>query len=141
MSDFDSVASIIRTTFKTGWEAANPAVPLFFIGQKIPVDDLQDRTWVRLAVNFGESQQVAMGGGSTGKRVRTAGVAAAQIFQPNGTGDGPLFRLADSLASIWQVSTIAGIVFRAASAQPIQRDGPWVMLPVFTPFQADEYVV
>ena len=126
---------------KTGWEAANPTVPVYFIGQKIPIETLEDSTWIRLTINFGESQQVAMGGGTSGKRVRTVGVAAVQIFQPNGLGDGQLFRLADSLASIWQVSTIQGIVFRAASAQPIQRDGPWMILPVFTPFHADEYVV
>lgn len=140
MADFDNIASCIRQEFDTQWPTLQPTIDHYFIGQTIPIKELENSTWVRVAINFGESQQVAMGGGTSGRRVRTVGVVAVNIFAPNGGGDGQLFRLADSVASIWQVSTIQGIVYRAASAQPIQRDGPWVILPVFTPFFADEYV-
>jgi hypothetical protein len=140
VADFQFVTSTIRTTFETAWATAQPTIPLYHIDEEPPIEDIQNSTYVRLSITFGDGNQVAMGGGTTGRRVRTVGIAAVQVFQPNGQGDGQLYRLADSIASVWQVSTIAGIVFRATSAQAIQRDGSWVMLPVFTPFQADEYV-
>lgn len=140
MANYANISSCIRTHFDTQWTALGNGIPHYFAGQAVDLDQLANRTWVRMSVNFGESQQVAMGGGLTGKRVRTAGIAAVQIFKPAEEGQGELFRLADSIASIWQVSTIESIVYRATSVQTIQMDGPWVMLPVFTPFQADEYV-
>jgi hypothetical protein len=137
---FETTTSTIRTTFNTAWTALGTGIPLYFVDQEPDLDDLQDTTFMRLSISFGESLQVSMGGGDTGKRVRTPGIVAIQVFQPNGLGDGQLYRLADNIASVWQVSTINGIVFRATSPQTIQRDGPWIILPVFTPFQCDDYV-
>lgn len=133
-------ASDIRLLFEAGWVALDNGIPHFFMSEDVPLDDLSDRTWVRLGIGFGDTSQVAMGGGTTGRRIREIGIATVQIFKPSGTGDGELFRLADNVASIWQVSTINGIVFRATSPQVLQRDGPWTMLPVFTPFHVDDYV-
>lgn len=140
MADWANTTSTVRTTFSTAWTALANSIPLYHIDQEPDLDTLQDSTFVRLAITFGESRQVAIGGGISGRRVRTPGIAAVQVFQPNGLGDGQLYRLADSIASVWQVSTINGIIFRATSLQAIQRDGPWVILPTFTPFQCDEFV-
>lgn len=140
MSDFAAQTSDIRQVFNTAWLALDNGIPHFFQGEDKAIADLKDQTWVRLNINLGEVTQVAMGGGTTGKRIRMVGIAAVQIFKPAADGYGELYRLADSVASIWQVSTISGIVFRATSTQPVQVDDPWVMLPVFTPFHVDDYV-
>lgn len=134
------IASCVRQAFDAGWLALGNGIPHYFAGQTIPITELEDQTWVRLKVDLGDSEQVSMGGGATGKRVRTVGVAAVSIFKPTGEGHGELFRLSDSIASIWQVSTIQGIVYRATSVQSIQTDGPWEIQPVFTPFYADDFV-
>lgn len=140
MSDFAEQTSDIRQIFNAAWIALDNGIASFFDGETVPIDELKNQTWVRMSIQLGDTLQVSMGGGTTGKRVRNVGIASVQIFKPAGGGYGELYRLADNVASIWQVSTIDGIVFRATSAQPVQVDGPWVMLPVFTPFHVDEYV-
>lgn len=140
MSDFAAQTADIRQLFDAAWIALDNSISHFFDGETVPIADLKDQTWVRMSVLLGDTLQVSMGGGTTGKRIRNIGVASVQIFKPPGTGYGELYRLADNVASIWQVSTIDGIVFRATSAQPVQVDETWVMLPVFTPFHVDDYV-
>jgi len=140
MSTYATITSLIRQQFVTGWGVLQPSIPYYFDGQDIDKDLISNRTWVRMSILLGESSQVAMGGGTTGRRVRTVGIAEVRLFKPSGGGHGELYRLADSVASVWQLSTMDGILYRAASAQAITTDGPWVILPVQTPFQADEYV-
>lgn len=141
MSDFANLASKIRQQFVTAWALTEFAdLPYFFDGQDIGKDDIENRTWLRVSVEIGESTQVAMGGGASGRRVRTVGVAMVRIFKPSGGGHGELYRIADSVASVWQLGTIDCVLYRAAAVQPVQTDGPWTILPVNTPFQADEYV-
>lgn len=139
MSEKQELARKIRERFNTQWATYSPTYDLYFSGVAVPQSTINgDAAWVRLTINFGETQQV--GFQSAGRRKRTVGVAQAQIFVPVNTGDGLGYELADRVADIWEMSTIQTVIFRATSIQRVGEDGAWLQFNANTPFQGDTLV-
>jgi len=130
-----TLAQTIRTRFNTQWATFSPTYPHFFSGQPVDQASINNTPWVRLTLNFGISEQV--GFTNAGARKRTPGSAQVQIFVPAGSGDGLAQELADQVASVWEMTKISGVLFRATSVQRVGTDGAWLQFNADTPFQAD----
>ena len=130
-----TLAQTLRERFNTQWATFSPTYPHFFPGQPWIRAISTIPRWVRLAINFGLAEQV--GFTNAGARKRTPGVAQVQIFVPAGLGDGLAQELADQVASVWELSKISGVLFRATSVQRVGTDGAWLQFNADTPFQAD----
>lgn len=135
---FADVTQIIRERFNTQWQALSPTYLHFFAGVPITRDQINNRPWVRVTIQPGETRQV--GFSNSGRRKRTVGNIVVQVFVPAGEGDGLAQELADRVASIWEMSTIQGVIFRATSVQRVGEDGAWLQYNTTTPFQADALV-
>ena len=139
MANLDATARCIRQAFDAGMQTRLPALKRFYEGQPVTSAEVNNDAFCRLDIIFGDANQVGAGGLS-GRRVRTIGVAMVGIWTPRGEGYGEVYRIADTIADIWQVSTIQGIIYRASSLVPAGEEGSWVQHNVSTPFQADEIV-
>lgn len=137
MAEYSIISATIRTIFDAGMIIAQPTLLRFYDGQKVEASQINNREFVRLNIIFGQSKQVAMG---NSRLVRTVGIASVGIWIPSTTGHGRAYTIADSIASIWQVSTMSGVIFRACSLNPVGEDGPWTQFNAVTPFQSDELV-
>lgn len=133
-----ATAAIIRDRFATQWALLSPTYPAVYAGQPVQNIEVNNAPWVRLTMLPGESRQV--GFGNSGRRKRTIGSANVQVFVPTGTGDGVAQEIVDTIASIWELSTIQGVIFRATSVQRVGEDGAWLQYNADTPYQADELV-
>lgn len=139
MSLVVEIANAVRGRFAT--EVAAP--------ESLPVvyDNLPDQTqpngtrWCRLSIRLGLSQHVASGGEGR-RRIRTAGVALAQLFSPLGEGETPGNELVGAVQDAFRNVSLpvgAGLTFKPPyiSAPPIREDS-WWMVPVAIEFYADE---
>lgn len=134
-----AISQTIREQFAAQWATLQPTVPYYFAGVPIDRQTIEGRAWVRLTILPGQTQQVGFNG-SGGRRKRTQGVANVQIFVPSGAGDGLAQELADSVAEVWEMRTIEGVIFRATSVQRAGEDGAWLLYSATTPYQGDTLV-
>ncbi len=94
--------------------------------------------WVRFSIRFGETFQATFA--NVGSRTfRTAGVAYAELYEPEGVGDGGQLALADTIIAAFRGVSLASpqIVFDSPSVAEGSRDGPWWRRLVTIPFRAD----
>jgi hypothetical protein len=135
------ISQTIRTRFNDQWPTLQPTVPHYFAGQEVPFRELAERAWVRLTILPGNVAQAAIGGATGSGRVkRTTGIAVVSIFVPIAEGDGLAQELADSVASVWEMSTLSGVIFRATTPQRIAEEGAWLQYNATTPYQGDTLV-
>lgn len=138
MTTHAEAAQIIRERFNTQWATFSPTYQVFYDGQPVENSQINGVPWVRLTILPGETRQI--GFSNAGRRRRTTGLAVAQIFIPAATGDGLAIELADQVASVWEMTTIQGVIFRATSVQRVGEDGAWLQYNASTPWQVDALV-
>jgi len=96
--------------------------------------------WVRFSVRLGETIQATFA--NVGSRTfRTAGVAYAELYEPEGVGDGGQLALADTIIAAFRGVSLSSpqIVFDSPSVTEGTRDGPWWRRVVTIPFRADTH--
>ena len=133
-----AISQTIRTRFDTQWQLNSPTYLHFFAGQPVTAEQINGVPWVRMTILPGETTQV--GFSNSGRRKRTVGIADVQIFVPVAQGDGLAQQIADQVASLWEMSTISGVIFRATNVQRVGEEGAWLQYNAQTPYQADELV-
>lgn len=92
--------------------------------------------WARFTILRGDAEQKEIA--PVGSRMhRTVLVLHVQIFVPLETGEGLATVAAEAIADRYNSISRAGCLFRASTIGDGRRDGPWWMVPVRCPFQAD----
>jgi hypothetical protein len=98
--------------------------------------------WCRLAVQLGQRQQIGTSG--TARKMRTTGVALAQLFEPIGGGDGLQLDLVGAIQAAFDKITLPGppvVAFQPPYVSaPAAREDSWWSTVVTIPFRADETV-
>lgn len=132
MSAFLNIVRAVESRFAANFTAV-PAANIAF--DNVPFD-VPTTSWVRLVVNPGVSEQVAMG---ATKQFRHSGLITVQVFTPVDKGSQAAFDLADDVSEIWRGASFSGIIARVPSATVAGvRDG-WFQINVDVPFYFDEY--
>jgi hypothetical protein len=140
MTAFTDISRKIRQRFETQWTASSPIpAPYYFAGQDVKAAIVNRETWVRLTIIPGDTSQNALNGAS-GRRKRSTGIARVDIYVPVGLGEGPAQALADTVAGLWEMSTVEGIIYRATSVQRVGEVDNWLVYQADTPFQSDTLV-
>jgi len=96
--------------------------------------------WVRFTVRLGETIQATFA--NVGSRTfRTTGVAFAELYEPEGLGDGAQLDLADTIVAAFRGVSLASpqLVFDSPSVTEGTRDGAYWRRVVTIPFRADTH--
>ena len=142
MPDFAGATDAILGRFKSQWAILHASdCPIAWPGMEFdPEGDFGSGgvAWVRISVLGGEAQQASLQAAPY-RRFRVTGVTIVQVFAPSGSGLGTAAALevADDVAVALEGVTVGGVVLRAASINPVGRDGAWFQVNVQVPFQFD----
>lgn len=128
-----TIAQTIRQRFEAQWTAQSPTVAHFYSGQPVSVFQISRRPWVRCTAMPHAAGQGLVGG----RRKRVTGTAIVDVWTPVAEGDGLAIELCDQVAGVWELTSVAGVVFGASSIQRLPGSGPWLQYVVSTPWRAD----
>jgi len=131
----EDVSNAIRSAFDT-LVASHNSVPVFY--DNGPPGNIQEPQWVRLSVIHGDPQSVTLG---SKRRVRSAGIATAQIFVPVLGGDQPALQLADLVNEAFRAVHVGGADFLTPAVKTVGADGTHWQVNVSMPFTFDRFIV
>jgi hypothetical protein len=128
---FKSVTNIITGYFKQVASANNLVVRYDDDPRDTPADDV----WMEVSVNFGTSEQIAIGV----NQFRNPGIFEAKIKQPVGSGISKLLETADIVVGAFRTAIISNSVnFQTPRVVNVGRDGDNHQVNVICPFFVDE---
>lgn len=129
---FEATRNTIEKTFESSWGDRSP-MALDNVPFKLP----ENKCWVRLSLQFGDTIQASMG---SLKTWRTPGIVFVQCFSPKDVGSSQSLVLAEAVRDIFQGTVLSGITFRGSSVQGNRQDKEWWVVNVSTPFFYDEKI-
>jgi hypothetical protein len=139
-TDYEGACDAILTRFKAQMDSLRPTLKIAW--ENMPFDPQHDFSpstdvaWARISVIGGEAFQASLGGGAA-VLWRHPGLVAVQIFTPADGGANTALAIADDVATALRGVTTSGVVLKAASIQPVGRDGAFYQVNVTVPFRFD----
>lgn len=134
---FATVAKLIETRFKTGWEAVYSTIPIRF--KNVPWKQPTGGEWVSLSIIPGDGRQASLG---SGKLERQLGIVVVQIFTPKNTGSRRSYDLADAAATILRYQTLSeagvNVILRAPELANVGERMDNLQDNLKIPFQAEK---
>ena len=130
---YETTRATIETRLGDNWSTTDIEWP------DVHYDPCDGQAYIRLAINFGDSEQISMG--TAVRQYRHVGLLIISIFTPEDGGSKTRIGYADSISSIWRGQTLTGgIIFRSPGVTTLGKVGGWVQTNVTVPFQWDEYI-
>lgn len=124
---FSEVNSLIENRLFYNWVTT----PIDY--DNVEYKPVRGNSFVRLAIEWVDSQAVSIGGLSRG-----AGYVDVSIFAPSNTGVQLINALADEIASLYNKWAYEGLRFRVARTVRVGQQEEWYQLKVLIPFTFDE---
>jgi hypothetical protein len=125
----------VYSTFKTGWEAAYPAVPYVFDNETKDTKGLDE--WVRVIVRHTSGGQDSLGAVGN-RRYERRGLVLIQLYAAVNRGLLRLDELANTALGLFEGKTIDQVFFYDARPQEAPKEGQWARLNVIVEFTYDE---
>ena len=140
MPDFAAAYNLILVQFKAQMDSSRPNVPISWpnidFDPEADFDASTDDAWARVTVQGGEKLQASLGG-TGNRRWRQPGLITVQVFVTMSQGLQTALDVADDVVSALEGVTTSGVRIKAASINPIGRDGTFFQTNVRTPFDFD----
>ena len=131
MTEREAIEAILEQ-WKTGWEAAYPAVPWTTRNEQFTTDGLT--SWVRITVSHTTSDQTTCGSAPSRKFERRGNVFV-QLFAPVDAGYGTLADYAQTVRTVLEGVRLEELNLYAARTEEQPTDGAWAMATVVVPFR------
>lgn len=130
MTAFSAIRQALETEFNTEWSTTDK------VFDNTIYEPTKGTPWVRLTIMDGDSENISLSSAST-VRKRYDGTIYTSIFVPSGTGTGTARTHADSIAAIWDNTTISGVKTLLSEIDRGPMESEWFSLIVKTPFYYD----
>ena len=99
-----------------------------------------DSTWARASIRHASGNTVTLAGAHGRTRKRYLGILTVQIFTSSSDGLVESDALAQSfLEAFTEGTSIDGVIFRGATANEVEHDGPWQQVNVIINFEYDNF--
>lgn len=121
---WNTIHSLVETTFTTAWAEATPVAY-----GNAPFDKPENGAFVRVTVLFSESENAALGGA-----VRDNGVVVVQVFTPKNEGERNNLALAQQAREVFQNKTFDKLSFYAGSVTQVGLTQGYLQSNVSIPF-------
>lgn len=131
---YETVSNFLRTRFKN--EVATPLSLVTVYDNQVDVDPAPIAESVRLAIQWGDQQQVSTGAPGS-RRYRAVGIMQAGVRVPVGYGNKRSLEIVDAIMAAFRGLTFPEATLNVPYIAREGREGAWWETDVVIPFYTD----
>lgn len=130
MSNFKLIKKDIEAYLNTNWTTTKIQYPNARFEQP-------DSEYIRLSINYGDTDQISMG---ASQDHRTVGIITIAIFSPSNVGAGKATEYGDTLIDLFTGKTIGSVQTRSPTIEVLGLENNWFQIQVQVPFYSNRVV-